>query len=82
MSMACLESRRENFRGWLKNREIRESFSLESFPLYGKCICDRIWENPAYRENAQAAQCALLVSQIKKCQKSCFCHIHVKKPFY
>ena len=24
-------------------------------------ICDRIWENPAYRENAQAAQCALLL---------------------
>ena len=30
--------------------------------------CDRIWENPAYRENAQAAQCALLVPQVKICQ--------------
>ena len=36
MGVACLEFRGENFRGWLKNREIRESFSLESFPLlYG-----------------------------------------------
>ena len=29
--------------------------------------CDRIWENPTCRENAQAAQCVLLVPQIKKC---------------
>ena len=43
--------------------------------------CDRIWENPAYHENAQAAQCALLVPQVKKYQSS-FCHIHVKEPFY
>ena len=26
--------REENFRGWLSNLEIRESFSLENFPLY------------------------------------------------
>ena len=26
MGVACLEFRRENFRGWLKNCEIRESF--------------------------------------------------------
>ena len=31
MGVACLEFRGEKFRGWLKNREIRESF----LPLYG-----------------------------------------------
>ena len=30
--MACLEFRGENFRGWLKNREIRESFLPRKFP--------------------------------------------------
>ena len=44
-------------------------------------ICDRIWENPACRENAQAAQCALLVPQVRKCQSRVFI-IHVKEPFY
>ena len=39
---------------------------------YTIIICDRIWENPAYRENAQAAQCAFLVPQIKKCQSRVF----------
>ena len=34
MGVACLEYCGENFRGWLENREIRESFPLESFPLY------------------------------------------------
>ena len=35
----------------------------------------------ACRDNAQAAQCALLVPQVKKCQSS-FCHILIKEPFY
>ena len=35
MGVVCLEFHGENFRGCLKNREIRESFSLENFPLYG-----------------------------------------------
>ena len=35
MGVACLEFRGENFRGWLKNREICEIFSLASFLLYG-----------------------------------------------
>ena len=34
MGVACLEFRGENFRGWLKNREIRESFLLRKFPRY------------------------------------------------
>ena len=34
--------------------------------------CDRIWENPACRENAQAAQCVLLVPQVKKCWSRVF----------
>ena len=32
MGVACLEFRGENFRGWLKNREIRESFLPRRFP--------------------------------------------------
>ena len=32
MGVACLEFRGENFRGWLKNREIRESFLPRTFP--------------------------------------------------
>ena len=32
MGVACLEVRGENFRGWLKNREIRESFLPQKFP--------------------------------------------------
>ena len=35
-------------------------------------ICDRIWENPAYCENAQVAQCTFLVSQVKNCQSPIF----------
>ena len=31
MGVACLEFRGENFRGWLKNREIRESFLPRKF---------------------------------------------------
>ena len=32
MGVACLEFRGENFRGWLKNCEIRESFLPRNFP--------------------------------------------------
>ena len=32
MGVACLEFRGENFCGWLKNREIRESFLPRKFP--------------------------------------------------
>ena len=32
MGVACLEFRGENFRGWLENREIRESFLPRKFP--------------------------------------------------
>ena len=32
MGVACLEFRGENFRGWRKNREIRESFLPQKFP--------------------------------------------------
>ena len=32
MGVACLEFRGENFRGWLKNPEIRESFLPRKFP--------------------------------------------------
>ena len=32
MGVACLEFRGENFRGWRKNREIRESFLPRKFP--------------------------------------------------
>ena len=32
MGVAYLEFRGENFRGWLKNREIRESFLPRKFP--------------------------------------------------
>ena len=32
MGVACLEFRGENFYGWLKNREIRESFLPRKFP--------------------------------------------------
>ena len=32
MGVACLEFRGENFRRWLKNREIRESFLPRKFP--------------------------------------------------
>ena len=35
-------------------------------------ICDRIWESPACRENAQAAQCALLVPQVENCRSPVF----------
>ena len=35
MGVACLEFRGENFRGWWKNREIRENFLPRKFPLYG-----------------------------------------------
>ena len=34
MGVACLEFRGENFRGWLKNREIRENFLPRKFPAY------------------------------------------------
>ena len=40
MGMACLEFRGENFRGWRKNREIRESFLPQKFPaIRYTCIC-------------------------------------------
>ena len=32
MGVACLEFRGENFHGWLKNHEIRESFLPRKFP--------------------------------------------------
>ena len=32
MGVACLVFRGEKFRGWLKNREIRESFLPRKFP--------------------------------------------------
>ena len=32
MGVTCLEFRGENFRGWLKNRKIRESFLPRKFP--------------------------------------------------
>ena len=32
MGVACLEFRGENFRGWRKNREIRENFLPRKFP--------------------------------------------------
>ena len=32
MGVACLEFHGENFHGWLKNREIRESFLPQKFP--------------------------------------------------
>ena len=32
MGVACLEFRGENFRRWLKNRKIRESFLPRKFP--------------------------------------------------
>ena len=32
MGVACLEFRGENFHGWLKNRESRESFLPRKFP--------------------------------------------------
>ena len=32
MGVACLEFRGENFRGWLKNREIHEKFLPRKFP--------------------------------------------------
>ena len=32
MGVACLEFRGENFRGWLKNREIHENFLPRKFP--------------------------------------------------
>ena len=35
-------------------------------------ICDRLRENPAYGINAQVAQCAFLVPQVKNCQTSDF----------
>ena len=37
MGVACLEFRGENFRGWLKNREIRESFLPRKFPAIRYC---------------------------------------------
>ena len=39
--MACLEFRGENFRGWLKNREIRESFLPRKFPAI-RYVFDRL----------------------------------------
>ena len=56
MGVACLEFRGENFRAWLKNREIRASFLPRKFPairyLLGSsgingtqifaCYCDRV----------------------------------------
>ena len=41
MGVACLEFRGENFRGWRKNREIRESFLPRKFPAiryYVSCL--------------------------------------------
>ena len=35
-------------------------------------VCDQICKNPACRENAQVAQCALLVPQVKNCQNPVF----------
>ena len=37
MGVACLEFRGENFRGWRKNREIRESFLPRKFPAIRYC---------------------------------------------
>ena len=47
----------------------------------GLLICDRICKNPACRENAQVAQCAFLVAQVKYYQSPVFV-IHIKEPFY
>ena len=38
MGVACLEFRGENFRGWLKNREIRE-FSPSKISRYTVLLC-------------------------------------------
>ena len=45
MGVACLEFRGENFRGWLKNREIRESFLPRKFPaiLPGYYVKEWVW---------------------------------------
>ena len=50
----------------MSSRKSCSSFS-ESFD-----ICDRLWEHPAYGINAQVAQCAFLVAQVKNCQTSDF----------
>ena len=42
MGVACLEIRGENFHGWLKNREIRESFLPRKFPAIRMLL--KIWE--------------------------------------
>ena len=39
------------------------------------------WGNLACRENAQVAQCVLLVPIRSKLSKSSFCHIQVREPF-
>ena len=39
MGVACLEFRGENFRGWLKNYKIRESFLHRKFPAIRYHFC-------------------------------------------
>ena len=39
MGVACLEFRRENFRGWRENHEIRESFLSRKFPAIRYAFC-------------------------------------------
>ena len=51
---------------------------IEQLSKRGTEICDWIWENSACRENAQVAQCMLLVSTSgRKLSKSSICHNHV-----
>ena len=43
-----------------------ETVYTSHFSIKPCCICDRIWENLAYLSNAHMAQCAFLVSPVKK----------------
>ena len=43
VGVACLEFRGENFRGWLKNREIHESFLPRRFPAIRYPIPRSVW---------------------------------------
>ena len=51
MGVACLEFRGENFRRWLKNREIREDFLPRKFPTIRQFV--EVWLEAIGGENSQ-----------------------------
>ena len=73
MGVACLEFRGENFRGWRKNREIRESFLPRKFPAIRYYPADSVFDTNILLSHAICPSLCLIVT--KKIQSACILSI-------